>query len=82
METAVENENGTTLVVEVSVRQVYGNTTVYPVNDLAQTLASLAGHRTLTWGDLDLIRRLPGVKVAVVSDPGGIPDWVLGQAGA
>jgi hypothetical protein len=41
METAVKNENGTTLVVEVSVRQVYGNATVYPVNDLAQTLASL-----------------------------------------
>jgi hypothetical protein len=82
MEAAVKNENGSTLIVEVSVRRNYGSPVVYPANDLAETLAGLAGHRTLTRRDLDLIRRLPGVSVAVVSDPRDIPDWVLGRAGA
>lgn len=65
------------LTVLVSVRNVYGNDTVYPENDIAQTLAELAGHRTLTRRDLQLIRQLPNIDVEVASPPAGIPAWVL-----
>jgi hypothetical protein len=80
METAVKDENGGALVVEVSVRWNYGRAAVYPANDLARTLADLAGHRTLTQQDLGLIRKLPGVSVTVADDPHGIPEWVRGPA--
>jgi hypothetical protein len=70
------------LTVQVSVRNVYGKDTVYPENDVARTLAELAGHRTLTRYDLQLIRRLPNVRVEVASPPAGIPAWVLNDPAA
>jgi hypothetical protein len=35
-------------VIEIEVRNVYGNTTIYPVNEQAKLLALIAGTKTLT----------------------------------
>jgi hypothetical protein len=32
----------------VEIREVYGNRTIYPVNEIALNLASIAGTKTLT----------------------------------
>lgn len=42
----------------VRVKSVYGNTTIYPANEAAQTLADLAGTKTLTPRALRLARKL------------------------
>ena len=35
-------------VIQIKVKQVYGNETIYPVNDQAQLIAKIAGTKTLT----------------------------------
>jgi hypothetical protein len=42
----------------VEIREVYGNKTVYPVNDVAQNLARLAGTKTLTTGTVALAKNM------------------------
>ena len=46
----------TTAIVEV--REVYGNRTIYPVNDVAQYLARIAGTKTLTTGTVALAKNM------------------------
>lgn len=40
------------------LKQVYGNETIYPVNDVALILASLTGKKTLNSSDLTKIKSL------------------------
>ena len=55
--------------IDVQVREVYGNRTVYPVCPTAQLLAQLAGTRTLTPAALRTIEQL-GFTVRRVSPNG------------
>jgi hypothetical protein len=45
-------------VIEIEVRTVYGNTTIYPVNKAANLLAEIAGTKTLTNKTLALAERM------------------------
>lgn len=45
-------------VIEVEVRNVYGNTTIYPANQAAGLFAALAGKKTLSNVDLIKIQAL------------------------
>jgi hypothetical protein len=42
----------------VTIRNVYGNDTIYPACDQSRLLADLAGHKTLTASDLRIIRKM------------------------
>jgi len=42
----------------VEIREVYGNKTIYPVNDTAQYLARLAGTKTLTTGTVAIAKNM------------------------
>jgi hypothetical protein len=53
--------------IQVFIRNVYGNETVYPKCELAVKLAKLAGHTTLTYRDIALIKEM-GITVRVVSE--------------
>lgn len=55
--------------IQVEIRNVYGNETVYPVCDHAKFLARLAGTKTLTMEKLRLIMA-NGYEVEVV--PGAV----------
>lgn len=45
-------------IVEIEVRSVFGNETIYPANETAQIFAQIAGKKTLSKQDLNLIRAL------------------------
>jgi len=52
-----ENEmNGP--VVQIQVRNVYGNDLIYPINEAAKRFAAIAGKKTLASNDLANIRLL------------------------
>jgi len=53
--------------IVVRVRNVYGNRTVYPVCDDAKLFALIAGHSTLTYNTIELIKRL-GYVIEVEQD--------------
>lgn len=36
------------MIAQVQIKEVYGNTTIYPLNEQAQVLAQIAGTKTLT----------------------------------
>lgn len=55
--------------IQVSVRQVYGRTLIYPVCDKAKLFAELARKETLNLDDVGIIRAL-GVDVEEVYKPG------------
>jgi hypothetical protein len=44
--------------ITVSIRNVYGNETIYPVCDKAKAFAALAGTKTLTRAALEHVRAL------------------------
>jgi len=44
--------------VLVTIKQVYGNETIYPANDTAQVFADLIGTKTLSRSKLGLIQAL------------------------
>lgn len=44
--------------IEVKARQVYGETKLYPANEAAETLARIAGTKTLTTETLALAKRM------------------------
>ena len=44
--------------ITVALKDVYGNTTIYPVCDTAHTFAALTGTKTLTRSALEHIKRL------------------------
>jgi len=45
-------------VIEVRVKDVYGNQMIYPVCDAAKVFAAIAGTKTLTQQTLLLIKKL------------------------
>jgi hypothetical protein len=47
-----------TMKITIRIRQVYGNETIYPACDAAQTFAAMVGQKTLTQRDLIFIRKL------------------------
>ena len=53
--------------IEVEVRRVYGNTTIYPVCECAQHFAAIAGTKTLTKSVIKHIKEL-GFTVKQVSN--------------
>lgn len=76
--TATQDEPG---LVLVEVRSQYGRPAVHPANELARTLADLAGHTTLTERDLQCVRRLPGFTVQATGAAEDVPAWVTGGRG-
>ena len=60
-----------TNTIEIEVRNIYGESKVYPVCDKAKTFASIAGTTTLTHGTLCLVERL-GYVIMNVTKP---KDW-------
>jgi hypothetical protein len=55
--------------IQVSIRNVYGTETVYPVCRHSQFLAAMAGTKTLTIDKLRIIQA-HGYEVEVVADTG------------
>ena len=53
--------------IVVRVRNIYGNKTVYPVCEDAKLFARIAGHSTLTYTTVDLIKKL-GYVIEVEQD--------------
>ena len=54
--------------VQVFVRQVYGRPLIYPANPAAQVAAQLAGVKTFSSAQLELLHDL-GLKVERLEDP-------------
>ena len=52
-------------VIEVRVKDVYGNQMIYPVCDAAKVFAAIAGTKTLTQQTLLLIKQL-GYDIDIV----------------
>lgn len=50
--------------IELTTKQVYGATKLYPANDQARDLARLAGTTTLTMETLNIARRM-GMEVVI-----------------
>lgn len=46
------------MIAQIEVKEVYGNRTIYPVNEQARILARIAGTKTLTIGTLNLAKQL------------------------
>jgi hypothetical protein len=44
--------------IRIEIRNVYGNETIYPANDVAATFARIAGTKTLKTETLKLARSL------------------------
>jgi len=53
--------------VLVRVRNIYGNPTIYPSNDVADKLCSLSGKKTFSKQDLRTIEQL-GFRVQQIPD--------------
>jgi hypothetical protein len=46
------------MTITVSIKNVYGNRTIYPVSETAKLFASIAGTITLTQHTIDSIKKL------------------------
>jgi hypothetical protein len=46
------------MIAQIEVKEVYGNKTMYPVNDQARLLARIAGTKTLTASTVILAKQL------------------------
>jgi hypothetical protein len=46
------------MIAQVWIREVYGNTTIYPANEQAELLAKIAGTKTLTTSTVELAKKL------------------------
>lgn len=57
---AVAKINAMKPVFEVETRSVFGNTTIYPVNEVAKAIAAIAGTTTLRPKDLVIARDVLG----------------------
>ena len=55
------------MVIEVSVKSVYGNTLIYPANENAKLLAQIAGTKTINNQALALAERM-GFSIVTVPD--------------
>lgn len=54
--------------VQVQIKNIYGNQTIYPVCEKAKVFASMVGQKTLTTRDIEHIKKL-GYTVQVVQEP-------------
>ena len=54
------------MVLEVKIKNIYGNETIYPANKLAETFAKLLGKTTLTLQDISHIKET-GIEIQVIS---------------
>lgn len=54
------------MTIQVTIKNVYGNDLVYPVDATAKKLCDLTGRKTFTQEHLEIIRAL-GFKIEVVS---------------
>jgi hypothetical protein len=55
------------MTITVSIKNVYGNRTIYPVSETARLFASIAGTTTLTMHTIEAIKKL-GYTIAVKSE--------------
>lgn len=55
------------MTIQIEIRNVYGNETIYPANDTAVTFAKIAGTKTLKPETLRLAKSL-GYKIAVAAN--------------
>lgn len=46
------------MILEIKIKDVYGNQTLYPVNEKARILAEIAGTKTLTKETVALAKKL------------------------
>ena len=46
------------MIAQVEVKEVYGNKTIYPLNEQAKILAQIAGTKTLTPLTVELAKKL------------------------
>jgi hypothetical protein len=46
------------MIAQIEIKEVYGNRTIYPVNEQAQLLAKIAGTKTLTNSTVLLAKQL------------------------
>jgi hypothetical protein len=46
------------MIAQIEVKEVYGNKTIYPVNEQARLLARIAGTKTLTTSTVSLAKEL------------------------
>lgn len=46
------------MILEIKIKDVYGNQTLYPVNEKARILAKIAGTKTLTKETVALAKQL------------------------
>lgn len=53
--------------IQVQVKTIYGNKTIYPICEKAKIFASMVGQKTLTMQDVDHIKKL-GYTVEVKQD--------------
>lgn len=56
-------------VAEFDIRNVYGNPLIYPCNGVAESFCKLAGKKTLSVQDLEVIEEI-GIKVTVFGPSG------------
>jgi hypothetical protein len=49
---------GLVMIAQIEVKEVYGNRTIYPVNEQARLLARIAGTKTLTPSTVILAKEL------------------------
>lgn len=53
------------MIIDIEIRNVYGNETIYPANDTAKLFASIAGTKTLKRETLKLAEKL-GFTVVIL----------------
>ncbi len=53
--------------IQVKIKNVYGTEKIYPVCEQAKLFAQLAGQKTLTTREINLIKQL-GYEIEVVQD--------------
>ena len=46
------------MIAQIEVKEVYGNKTIYPINEQARLLARIAGTKTLTTATVILAKEL------------------------
>ena len=54
------------MIIQVTIRNVYGNRLIYPACDKAREFAHLTGNKTLNHYNISTIKRL-GYKVEVIA---------------
>jgi len=66
-------------IIQVEVKNVYGKTMIYPVNEAAQILASIAGTKTLSVQNIEYACAL-GLEVSEVHKNYGAIDALISRA--